>query len=154
MVHVQKFGHTPKVINSGTTAQTEKSLTNNNLSIYLYTLAVSPSLGGSRQHKRNKQEEEEEEALHLRHVPRVQVNPIKNSHKRPEQELLRQWPKGLWVMRLSVLPLQPMEKVSIHLWVKSLKYKVKNVTCDEKCLPSKPVGLHSSFWEVPILHAF
>ena len=27
------------------------------LSIYLYTLAVSPSLGGSRQHKRNKQKQ-------------------------------------------------------------------------------------------------
>ena len=28
MVRVLKFGHTPKVINMGTTAQTEKSLTN------------------------------------------------------------------------------------------------------------------------------
>ena len=30
MVRVLKFGHTPKVINIGTTAQREKSLTNNN----------------------------------------------------------------------------------------------------------------------------
>ena len=40
MVRVLKFGHTPKVINIGPTAQTEKSLTNRNNNIGLHIIIM------------------------------------------------------------------------------------------------------------------